>query len=703
MMDASSIRLFISAVEQLPPSIWEAFRQYYGYEICEGLGATEMLHIYLSNRPGRCKPGFVGWPVPGYDIRIVCKSGEDLPASEAGTLAVTGGSLMLGYFNRATETKNAMEGATLKTSDICLRDEDGAIRLLGRSDDLIKVNGLWVSPGEVEDVLIQHPEVIECAVVLAPAVGIQLPTLNAYLVLDPKGGNVPAAMEEVLQFARSKLPRHKVPRQIYIRRDLPRTPTGKLDRKRLIAGTAGAGPSAPAERIGADVSSSHRATSELRMIQKFVSGIGYADRIGVLRQLQGKGLAKEFFLYCDDNVATIALNSLYRITVDSSQLTFANIVTGEAIIEPLFEPLLQVQRILEKVPLQDWRCFGYIAFDFAKFYYPFEKCGDGPLLDMIIPETTLKFQADGVEISTCRDLGPLLDCLNISDGDDYRSATPHKVNLDDSQRELYFDQVHRLRSLIRQRKLRKAIVARSVSIRGDLDVVETYARANRENRAERSYAFNFDQVKGVGFSPETLLTLDAERLLTTCVLAATRPRSQDPVEDHRLEEELFEDAKEVKEHAISVQLSEEEVGSVCARESVRIYEFMQVTKYRHVQHLGSKVSGTLQKGWTLFDAIRALFPAITVSGVPKADALHSIDLIEGMPRGIYAGVVGWLDSEGCADLALAIRSAFQYGSTVHLNAGAGIVAESDEAFEYTESANKMNTIAERIVVWPVHE
>ena len=162
--------------------------------------------------------------------------------------------------------------------------------------------------------------------------------------------------------------------------------------------------------------------------------------------------------------------------------------------------------------------------------------------------------------------------------------------------------------------------------------------------------------------------------------------------------ELFTDAKEVKEHALSIWLAQDEIDSLCVPETVRIFNFMEVKKYRCVQHLSSRVGGQLKPGNTLWDALKVLFPGITVAGINKQQALAWIERLEEEPRGVYAGGIGWVDSHGRADLAIAIRSVYQYGDEIRLNAGAGIVAESVPRNEYIESVNKMNTMLTNLVL-----
>jgi len=234
-LDVSSLRLCVSAAEQLPKSIWQKWREIYKHEICEGIGTTEFLHIFLSNRVGECRPGSSGRPVPGYDVRIVDENGLPCPPREIGDLQVSGESLMLGYWNRLRETRNAIYGNMMRTGDKYLRDADGYFWFMGRKDDLFKVNGQWVSPLEIEDVLHQHPQIFEVAVVPDSGQGEQLTQIVAYVSLKP--GQEPSLELEdnIRRFAKQRLPHFKAPKIIHFIENLPRTSTGKIHRKSLQA------------------------------------------------------------------------------------------------------------------------------------------------------------------------------------------------------------------------------------------------------------------------------------------------------------------------------------------------------------------------------------------------------------------------------------------------------------------------------------
>ncbi|MCY7337380.1 MAG: benzoate-CoA ligase family protein [Chamaesiphon sp.] len=233
-LDASSLRLCLSAAEQLPSTIWLKWREMCGLEICEGIGTTELLHIFLSNRPGACRPGTSGRPVPGYDVRVVDDRGSTVPDGEIGALEVTGESLMLGYWNRLSATRSALYGTTMRTGDKYVRDADGYFRFMGRNDDFFKVNGMWVSPFEVEDVLLQHQSILDAAVVPSVEPDGALTQVIAYVSL--KSDFTPSIELErsIRQAVKAKLSPFKVPKSIQFLDALPRTPTGKVHRQALL-------------------------------------------------------------------------------------------------------------------------------------------------------------------------------------------------------------------------------------------------------------------------------------------------------------------------------------------------------------------------------------------------------------------------------------------------------------------------------------
>jgi benzoate-CoA ligase len=233
-LNTSSLRLCVSAGEALPAKVFEDWKREFGFEILDGIGSTEMLHIFISNREGDAVAGSSGRVVEGYEAKLAGDAGEPVAEGETGGLWIRGESATAGYWNLAEVTERTIREGWVKTGDVYRCDEQGYFFHIGRSDDCFKVSGLWVSPVEVESVLIEHEAVSEAAVV--PSVDeAGLATARAWVVIR-KGEEDEAMKESLLAFVRERLPRHKTPSQIEFIRELPRTSTGKVQRFKLRTG-----------------------------------------------------------------------------------------------------------------------------------------------------------------------------------------------------------------------------------------------------------------------------------------------------------------------------------------------------------------------------------------------------------------------------------------------------------------------------------
>ncbi len=232
IFDFSSVRLCTSAGEALPATIYLQWVERFKVEILDGIGSTEMLHIYISNRVGQVRPGSSGFLVPGYEAKAVDEAGNEVPRGEIGTLYVKGDSSAAYYWNRHDKTKQTMLGEWLNTGDKYYQDEDGYWWTVGRGDDMLKVGGIWVSPLEVENTLLEHPAVLESAVIGAPDDEGLIKTL-AFVVL--KEGYQPDEnlAQDLQKYVKSKIAPYKYPRWIKFVDELPKTATGKIQRFRL--------------------------------------------------------------------------------------------------------------------------------------------------------------------------------------------------------------------------------------------------------------------------------------------------------------------------------------------------------------------------------------------------------------------------------------------------------------------------------------
>lgn len=230
--DTTSIRACISAGEALPGPVWQRWYDRFGLEILDGIGSTEILHIFLSNRLGECRPGSTGKVVPGYEVRLTDEEDRDVPVGEVGELLVSGDSTCSHYWNQHERSKDTIVGRWIRTGDKYSVDEDGYYWYHGRSDDMLKVGGFWVSPVEVEHALLEHAAVLECAVVgAADEAGLIKP--KAFVVVASGHIGSEDLAEELRQFARSRIAKYKYPRWVVFLDDLPKTATGKVQRYKL--------------------------------------------------------------------------------------------------------------------------------------------------------------------------------------------------------------------------------------------------------------------------------------------------------------------------------------------------------------------------------------------------------------------------------------------------------------------------------------
>jgi benzoate-CoA ligase len=225
------LRLAVSAGEALPAELAQRFTEQFGVDVIDGIGSTEMLHIYISNRPGAVRYGSSGAPVPGYDIELRGEDGQPVADGEIGDLFVRGPSAALMYWNNRVKSLDTFQGEWTRSGDKYVRNEDGSYTCSGRSDDMLKVSGMYVSPFEVEATLAQHPAVLESAVI-GKVDNEGLVKSKAFVVL---GEGQQASEDELKAFVKERLAPYKYPRYIEFVEELPKTATGKIQRFRLRA------------------------------------------------------------------------------------------------------------------------------------------------------------------------------------------------------------------------------------------------------------------------------------------------------------------------------------------------------------------------------------------------------------------------------------------------------------------------------------
>lgn len=262
-------------------------------------------------------------------------------------------------------------------------------------------------------------------------------------------------------------------------------------------------------------------------------------------------------------------------------------------------------------------------------------------------------------------------------------------------REQYSDMVEKAKEYIREGDIFQAVISRRFVSDYEESLINPYRVLRTTNPSPYMVYMNLDDVEIMSTSPETLVRLQDGRL-TTFPVAGSRPRGKDKEEDRALMEELLRDEKELSEHNMLVDLGRNDLGRISRFGSVEVTQYMTIHKYSKIMHICSQVEGEIRRDQDALDAVKSVLPAGTLSGAPKIRACEIIDELESEPRGIYGGALGYIDFSGNMDTCIAIRMAVKKDGKVYVQAGGGIVADSQPDLEYEESANKAKAVMEAI-------
>lgn len=425
---------------------------------------------------------------------------------------------------------------------------------------------------------------------------------------------------------------------------------------------------------------------------------GHLDDVSATVALATSGLFDDYLTYQRPGARWFAGNA-HAAVVLRHRLTIDALAAHPQDVSVSVRPLRQLGQAIKQIVRPGQRAFGYLTFELAHLAAGSSIVSSPqPLAHFMVPQVEICWTATGAQITST--IPTLLDAVV----DIVSAAAPclppltAAVDLDPpGHRQRYEQAVDRIIAAIHDRSLCKAIISRRVDVPFAVDLPRSYAVGLGHNTPARSFLLQLGQRRCAGFSPETLAEVAPNGQVCTQPLAGTRPLLHDPVEDRRLREELEWDIKECYEHIISVRLASEELRTVCSPDSVNVRDLLTVKQRGTVQHLGSTVTGRLQTGNTAWDALEALFPAVTASGISKHQTLPAIATTEQDSRELYAGAICMVDANGALDSAVVLRSIFQQAQQTWLRAGAGIVADSQPAREYDETTNKLRSAAHCLV------
>jgi anthranilate synthase component I len=398
----------------------------------------------------------------------------------------------------------------------------------------------------------------------------------------------------------------------------------------------------------------------------------------------------------------IGFSPSLMITIKSGQATVRNERTGEQETQLVTDPLCTIRQVLSRFPIKDNRfrliggAVGYISYDAVRYW---EKL-PGKLVDSPdFPDIQMGVFDDGIIF----DHGQNVAYYYTLGEDRYDEVTDIKRNapvptpfcfrkpISNITKDRFESAVIKAKEYINEGDIFQVVLSKRFQFRIEGNFIGFYRSLRALNPSPYMYFFKSKDNQIVGSSPEMLVRIENRRV-ETFPIAGTRPTSQSSAENERLAQELLADPKERAEHVMLVDLARNDIGKVAEYGSVRVPEFMKVQKYSHVQHIVSSVVGDLRKDCESYDALKAVFPAGTVSGAPKPRAMEIIQELEPARRGPYAGAVGYFSFNGNADFAITIRTLFANGNKAHIQAGAGIVADSVPEREWFETEQKAQAL-----------
>lgn len=361
------------------------------------------------------------------------------------------------------------------------------------------------------------------------------------------------------------------------------------------------------------------------------------------------------------------------------------------------DPLRLLKSIISRVNDHRFRyiggAVGYISYDAINYWEKVNvKKSNYPSMEFGIYTDGLLFDHINSKIYYFYLDKPRFNELKIEEMDDDINITNIERNITEEQ---FVDMVNKAKEYIHDGDIYQVVLSKRFNMNIIGNKLSVYSNLRRINPSPYMYMLKINDREIIGSSPEMLVRTN-KGIIETFPIAGTRPISNNKEENERLKRELLNDEKELAEHTMLVDLARNDLGRVCNWGSVKVNELMSIKEFSHVQHIVSHVIGKLNNDKDAYDALRAVFPAGTVSGAPKVRAIEIIDELEHDPRGPYAGAIGYFSFNGSSDFAISIRSLFVNGNNAYVQSGAGIVADSIPINEWYETEHKAKAILDAI-------
>ncbi|OBH17508.1 salicylate synthase [Mycolicibacter terrae] len=425
-------------------------------------------------------------------------------------------------------------------------------------------------------------------------------------------------------------------------------------------------------------------------------GVDPADLAAELAAALPECDGEEYLLYERDGSWTLAIGVRAAVELDSDEL---RTVRDGVIRRESWQgrPAVVLGEAVDRLLLETDQAFGWVAFEFGAYHFGLQDrlAPKTALARVFWPRTRIVVTAEKVQMFGAGDRDAAALERLLADGVP-ALAEPTRIEVD-ADAAGYRQRVATAVGEICAGRYRKVILSRCVDVPFVLDFPSTYRLGRRHNTPARSFLLRLGGIRALGYSPELVAEVREDGVVVTEPLAGTRARTGDPAVDGPVRAELQSDAKEIVEHAISVRTSMDEIGEVAEPGSAAVTDFMTVRERGSVQHLGSTVSGRLDPSRDRMDALEALFPAVTASGIPKPAGFDAILRLDDCPRGLYSGAVVMFTAAGGLDAALTLRAAYERDGRTWLRAGAGVIDVSRPEREFEETCEKLATLAPYLI------
>lgn len=676
--DLSSLKLIQVGGARLEAGLAQQILKVLGCHLQQVFGMAEGLLCYTRlDDPLETIIHTQGRPLsPNDEVRIVDEDDRDVPQGQLGQLLTRGPYTIRGYFRAPAQNASSFtEDGFYRSGDLVRRDVNGNMIVEGRIKEQINRCGEKISAAEVEEA-ISSLHGVHAAV----AVGVPDDLLGERICvfIKPEGQAIdPMGIKTALR--EGGLSDYKVPDQIETLTEWPLTAARKIDKRRLVA-------------IAAQRASGAPEAMPLRYLQEIMTtgmpAFELAVKVaGIINQE-----AASYILYERHGEWALGLDSAMEIIVDAD----GTVRRSDGKTWQASSASAGIEQALADIPFEHWRAYGRADFEFAYLTYGVDNPhGGGPLMRLVIPRSEIRFRHESVQLhaldaETMTRLKALVETADK--GELPRCDAPIALDVRSTGGPQYRESVASAVQDMQEGRYQKVILSRSVEVPSAVDMVASYYAGRKSNTPARSFLLQDGEFQAYGFSPEIVVTVDAQRNVTTQPLAGTRALTGHGETDQRLRSELESDVKEIAEHAVSVKLAVQEMRQACQGDSVIVDEFMNVLERGSVQHLASHVKGVLTPHASAWTAFEKLFPAVTASGIPKKEALESISRHEGRKRGLYSGCVLVADSDGALDATLVLRSAYRMADQAWLQAGAGLVPHSTPQREWEETCEKLTSV-----------